>query len=368
MNGSGTDDFMEGIHGSLNCVICHGGIDGEDDKETAHTNLVSDPAANADEACSRCHAGIVNKMANSLHGSFKGYQTLFETRSGITFADHPEIEHEFSAECGACHTTCGQCHISRPDAVKGGLVQGHQFMPVPSQADQCTACHGSRVGEEYTGSREGYAGDIHYIPNLMKCTDCHSGSEMHGTGVEYATRYESQEMPRCEHCHSDVAASNNYHTKHWGELQCQVCHSQDYKNCNLCHVGGTGVREPSYLAFKIGKNPIPDQRDYEYVVLRHIPIADDTYEPWGITSLDNFDALPTWKYASPHNIRRWTARTDTVDADGNAVGCGTLCHTTPDDDIAGWFLRQVDLDNMTDPKEVSANQAYICPDGSPTGW
>lgn len=305
-------------------------------------------------------------MANfptSLHANFNGYKTLFEERSGNTFESHPEIQEEFEGECGKCHVTCGQCHVSRPVAVKGGLVRGHEFLTTPSQSDNCTACHGSRVGEEYTGSREGYAADVHYIPNTMRCDDCHTGAEMHGDGMVYGTRYESSLMPRCEDCHSgtEMETANSFHERHLGELSCQVCHAQDYKNCNKCHVGGTGIREPSYLSFKIGKNPIPGEREYEYVTLRHIPIAEDTYEPWGIGSLTNYESVPSWKYASPHNIRLLTNRTS---ADGETASCGP-CHETPDE--GGFFLRQADLDTMS-VREAAANAALIVPDGPPTTW
>jgi len=181
---------------------------------------------------------------------------------------------------------------------------------------------------------------------------------MHGDGTTYEYRYQENDMPRCEFCHSSAEDANTYHVMHWDNFQCNICHSQDYKNCNLCHVGGTGVREPSYIDFKIGKNPLPEDRDYEYAVLRHIPIAEDTYEPWGVSELPNYAALPTWKYASPHNIRRWTARTDTT----GGLSCGTSCHNSET-----FFLRAADLEDMSEA-EREANMPYIVPDGPPTEW
>lgn len=330
-------------------------------KLAAHEGMVHDPSMNAEDACGLCHNDIVTRFASSLHKNFHGYETLFEERTGLDLEDHPELEEEFVGECGNCHTTCGQCHVSRPNSVRGGLVRGHRFLSVPNQTDQCTACHGSRVGEEYTGSRDGYRADVHYLQAGMNCMGCHSGHELHGDGVEYTTRYEMPDMPRCENCHGDVATANSYHNTHWNQLQCQVCHSQDYKNCNRCHVGGTGLREPSYLAFKMGRNPIAENRDYEYVVLRHIPIAEDTYEPWGHADLSDFSNLPTWKYASPHNIQRWTTRTDTT----GGLSCSETCHQTPNDP-EGWFLRETDLESMTEA-EQEANRPYIVPD-SPPPW
>jgi hypothetical protein len=342
----------------MSCITCHGGVDGSLTKTAAHEGVNSKPSMDYEAACGQCHGDITSVYETSLHQNFHGYETLFETRSGLTFEDHPELEEEFNNECGKCHTTCGECHISRPRSVKGGLVRGHQFMPKPNQTEQCTACHGSRVGEEYTGSRDGYSADVHYVPNGMNCVSCHTGEEMHGDGTVYETRYQEPDMPRCELCHSSAENANIYHSMHWDNFQCNVCHSQDYKNCNECHVGGAGITGESYIDFKVGKNPIPDQRDYEYVVLRHIPITEDTFSPWGVDDLPNYSALPSWKYASPHNIKRWTARTDTT----GGLSCGTSCHLSETG-----FLRAADLEDMSDA-ERAANLPYIVPDGPPTSW
>ncbi|MBU2689571.1 MAG: cytochrome c3 family protein [Candidatus Eisenbacteria bacterium] len=232
--------------------------------------------------------------------------------------------------------------------------------------NQCTACHGSRIGEEYRGKHRdqipGYKFDVHYGKNAQlggkHCVNCHTGNEMHnGMGEE---RFAVSEMPRCEDCHGSVSEANVYHEEHWGELSCSVCHSQDYKNCNSCHPP-TGLDTPSYLRFKIGKNPLPDSRSYEYVTLRHIPIAKDSFTGWGFPDLPEFNVMPTWKYAVPHNIQRWTARTDTT----GGVSCSAVCHNSPATP-EGFFLRQVDLNLL--PDEAAANAPYIVPDTPPDQW
>jgi hypothetical protein len=119
---------------------------------------------------------------------------------------------------------------------------------------------------------------------------------------------------------------------------------------------------PSYLGFKIGKNPLPELRDYKYVTLRHVPISRDTYDGWGYTGgLPQYNSLPTWKYTSPHNIQRWTARTDTT----GGRSCSDACHNSPAT-VDGFFLRQVDLDLL--PDEVEANLPYAVPDTDPEQW
>ena len=74
------------------------------------------------------------------------------------------------------------------------------------------------------------------------------------------------------------------------------------------------------MDFKIGRNPLQsDDRPWKYVPVRHVPIDPESFAYYGEDLLPNFDALPTWKYATPHNIQRNTPQTETCDAcHGNA--------------------------------------------------
>jgi thiosulfate/3-mercaptopyruvate sulfurtransferase len=78
--------------------------------------------------------------------------------------------------------------------------------------------------------------------------------------------------------------------------------------------------EPSQMLFKIGRNRLqgPD-RPWKYVPVRHVPIDRESFAYYGDDLLPNFDALPTWKYATPHNIQRNTPQTETCNScHGNA--------------------------------------------------
>lgn len=368
MEGSDSEEFLASTHGQIGCTVCHGGTNSAD-KETAHTDLIADPSANPELSCggSDCHQDIVDAAPNTIHSNLTGYRTMIFKRAGIHVEDDPEMLAGFERDCNKCHTTCGQCHISRPNSVKGGFISGHKFEETPSMINQCVACHGSRIGEEYRGQHRDdipdYTYDIHYRKNSdlggKHCVNCHWAREMHyGTGEH---RYAVDELITCETCHDSAEDSNQYHLVHWGDLSCHVCHSQDYKSCDACHVPD-GIDEPSYLTFKIGKNPLPENRPYKYVTLRKIPIVKDTYAGWGYSGdLPNYDALPTWKYTSPHNIQRWTARTDTT----GGQSCGNACHNSPPT-REGFFLRAVDLEDY--PEEYDANAPYIVPDTPPTQW
>ena len=278
--------------------------------------------------------------------------------------------------CGGCHTTCGQCHVSRPASVGGGFPKtftylSHNFQRTPHMTEQCTACHGSRVGTDFQGEIAGNQPDAHYSRG-MRCEACHDAEELHGdsqySGDHYEHRYQVATMPRCEECHDGVA--NNYHSAHVNgfgpDLQCQVCHSQPYKNCTNCHnlTPATLVEkydiDPSRAQFKIGHNPLLSTRgEYDYVVLRHVPVDPSTFSSWGL-SLPGYLDAPTWKYTSPHNIQRWTPQT-TVEP---GQSCNASCHGG----AGGVYLRESDLyadDGVTPLPDYQANVDLVMPDTQP---
>ncbi|MCG8608193.1 hypothetical protein MJD09_24810 [bacterium] len=336
--------FLTTQHGELNCTSCHGGSDLPQSMEQAHIGVVADPSSSAENSCAECHADYDSKHKQSLHASLEGYKETIRARAGQGQLS-PELEGMFQAQCATCHTSCGQCHISRPTSVGGGFIAGHNFNRRPSMTENCTACHGSRIGEEFRGQHAGISADVHYNRG-MQCVACHSAEDVHASTPGAKHRYDESSPVRCEDCH-EIANSNAYHAVHNDRLSCQVCHSQPYKNCYSCHVGqdSKGLMQPSELDFKIGRNPIKSaSKPFDYVVLRHVPIAPNSYDDWAPGQLTNFAALPTWKYATPHNIQKNTPQT---------ANCTSSCHNNAD-----VFLTPNDLQKLT-PEEQAANATVV---------
>jgi hypothetical protein len=346
------EDFVDNMHYQQACTACHGGAGGVASKEEAHVGLVQDPSSDPQSTCATCHGDIVETASTSLHYAINGYETVLQAR-GADFGD-PQMAEAFTNHCTSCHTTCGQCHVSRPTFTGGGLIAGHTFKKVASIKDTCLACHGGRTGPEYQGKNEGVEGDVHWMKGGMPCISCHQVEEFHGDGTVYAHRYADAEAPACTDCHPDVVGGADgvpQHAIHGEKLACQVCHSAgDYKNCYSCHVGkdedGLPYRqlEPSVMDFKIGLNPYKSEdRPYDYVLLRHVPVTSDIFDFYGEDLLPDFDAVPTWKYATPHNIQRVTTQnSDCANCHGNAE-----LFLTADDVL---------------PEELEANQAVIVPE------
>lgn len=330
--------FLATTHGQQTCVDCHGGDSSATEMAQAHIGIVADPS----DSCAVCHASEAVAFENSQHRQLTGYRELIAARAGQATMS-PELADMFEQKCNTCHVTCGQCHISRPNSVGKGFLRGHKVLRRPSMTENCTACHGSRIGQEFRGEHAGIPADVHYN-NGMQCVACHTAEEMHGHGAQGTTRYDVAAAPVCEDCHDLAASGNAYHQVHGDRLSCQVCHSVSYKNCYSCHVG-VGLERPSELDFKIGRNPLLSaDRPEEYVVLRHIPIAPDSYRDYMPGTLSNYSDLPTWKFATPHNIQRTTPQT---------ADCTTSCHGNAD-----IFLMAADLEGMS-AEEIEANQGVI---------
>jgi thiosulfate/3-mercaptopyruvate sulfurtransferase len=148
---------------------------------------------------------------------------------------------------------------------------------------------------------------------------------MHGDGKAYANRYEVENGPKCLDCHEKIYEVKSENAKnHWihkDQVSCNVCHSQPYKNCYSCHFGKDKLgfkffkTKASAIDFKIGLNPLrSEKRPEKFVTVRHIPVDQDSFKFYVKDGLTNFDTLPTWKLATPHNVRRKTPQNQTCNA------------------------------------------------------
>lgn len=381
LGGSGYEQFKNDIHGKLPCESCHGGIANTDDKNLAHSgNFIAKPSSNPAVACGSCHPNIVNQAKNSIHAEGWGQKNMVSLRSGLGNIPHgfdnlsDEMKLGYEKNCAKCHATCGDCHVMRPQAGGGGLYRSHQFVKTPDMVDHCTTCHTSRGGHAYFGVAPGTVPDVHLTKRGFKCLNCHTKNELHGDGKIYDQRYKIAGLPDCEDCHSGINNSNIFHTAHTNTFSCNTCHSQDYNNCGSCHIGGSGARVPAYLGYKIGMNPIPDTKPgYKYALLRRSLSAPDSWMEYGTSNLANFNAAPTYKYTTPHNIIKITPRTGYKNDSGNwvaydAANCMIACHISKNSD--GSFnnkeLYLFDEDCLSWEKPANVN---IVVDGKlPANW
>ena len=329
MGGAGFESYKKSGHYKMGCVSCHNGKDNTDDKELAHSDdFISHPSMFYEEKCGSCHSEIVEGFKTSIHNG-TGQKRKVAMRSGLSGPDDfdklPAHQIEgYNKNCSQCHGTCGNCHVVRPPTGGGGLAKGHNFTKNPDMVNICVTCHVSRGGHAYLGVATGTKADVHLTKMGFKCMDCHNGAELHGDGEKVEQRYAYAKLPKCENCHSINETNNTYHAVHAGDFNCQVCHSQDYNNCGSCHVHGEGARIPSYMGFKIASNPIPDVKTQfdNLVLVRRTLGAPDNWKEYGVEEYANFAAFPTFNYTSPHNLLRWTQRTQVSEG----ATCSANCH------------------------------------------
>lgn len=333
------DIYAQDVHSYINCTACHQGQPIESEIELtalsveeaealmteAHTNLSVTATEDPEATCGTCHRDIAPHAESSLHVNLAGYDAAIYARSAPEHYD--TLETMEVSHCNACHASCSDCHVSLPQSVGGGLINAHviesdvieanNLTAMPSMSKNCTACHGSRVKNEYFGLNEGIPADAHFR-SRMSCNDCHSGADLHGqTNPNAQDRYDGMEEPSCISCHENqvgVGSGIAQHEVHGTELlSCQTCHSTTYTNCVNCHVERTEedipyyIVEEHYLDFNIGLNPLRDaDRPYKYVTLRHVPIDPDSFSYYGENLLPNYTAESTFVYSTPHNIQRNT--------------------------------------------------------------
>ncbi len=345
-----SSDFLETDHGDIGCDVCHGGDSAAADKSAAHNGMTPRPStADPEGTCGECHPEIAATAGNSLHATLAPFTAMLKRRTA------PDKWHAVDKgrerHCGYCHTGCGGCHVNRPENVGSGFIEGHVFNKRPALLNQCTACHGSRVGNEYLGNRG--QGDVHAVKGNMHCVACHDAAEMHAAApIGIQDRYHLKEQVRCTNCHKDLQnGSVRDHTIHIGKVQCQVCHAQTYTNCYSCHTGTDKEGLPYYVneldveGMKIGLNSASDApgADYDFMLVRHIPVDRKLFEHYAPDALARYDDVPTWKRTSPHNILRKTWQ---------AATCNH-CHGN-----RALYLSSADLREY----EKTANAAVVVPD------
>lgn len=308
-----SEAFLGSFHGQLGCIACHGGQNVAD-MEEAHRDIVVQPSAGSDHVCASCHGDIAETYALSLHSTTAGIERGLERLAyPHTYNNNPALAEVYEHDCSSCHASCGECHVSRPRAIGGGVHTQHEFVREPPIEDTCWGCHGARNAGEYIGNVNGIrtVPDVHFQAD-MHCSDCHALDNFHGSGEFETGMWDLDTLPSCTDCHSQVYAADSpidAHRYHEPDMMsCQVCHSLPVNNCTGCHVSPDGGSTmTSRMQFKIGLNPNPDEkRPYTYVALRHVPTTKTMLDAFEEGLLQNFDNITSYKISPSHNIQRTT--------------------------------------------------------------
>ena len=350
------------------CVDCHGGNDKADTRDLAHDmGWVARPSGELCETCHSDEyehaAGGLHATLGGYITILEGRGVDLTEGSTAHTRFNQKCADCHIANADQTESRCGHCHVSVPSVAGAGFINGHNFRKTPDMERQCTACHGSRVKAEFFGLNGDLTGrnglgvavagpDVH-LPLTRElnddgyekgCTFCHGANEMHGFGapdVGLGDRYNVAGTPQCYDCHNpmddpDFGTAPAHTEGHLAAMNCQSCHAQAYKQCFSCHVDFDGDTNHAYFAvnendptlggrpegsapdalmtFRLGRSPREDKLNpitnepYGYAILRHVPIDRDLFRYSNYDPIDglvpNMTDLPTWKYATVHNVQR----------------------------------------------------------------
>jgi hypothetical protein len=290
----------------LSCTDCHQGNAAAAGQSEAHAGMIARPSDDPVASCGTCHEDTANNYTLSLHYTAAGM------RHGLAARFNPAEQQLFDQKvfeqsCRSCHASCGDCHVKSPviGGVNSGLIDNHRFVR-KDETKTCALCHGGRVWPEFTGDYGGMP-DIHYRRG-MTCTDCHSATQMHGDGMAYTSRRDVPARPLCLDCHDTTRLGRETtietHAVHEETVSCSACHTAAaYRQCSSCHEGKGAVSSPAII---LGRNP---RNPEQLTTLRLIPTVRNTFLEHAGLSMSNYDALPNYWDAIPHNIAKRTDRT-----------------------------------------------------------
>ena len=243
------------------CIQCHGGNAETEDKNAAHIGLIKDPGdlKTVNKTCGACHPeearrvkhsdmALAPRMINQTRFAFGGQKSPDPISAtvdvdGLKQVPHPAESANLADDllrrsCLRCHlytrgserwgehrgVGCSACHTAYPNS-KDGRPRSHSLVR-DAGITACLKCHNSNhVGADYVGLFEkdfdrGFRSPVmhgHQPPRIygseqhrlvsdvhfragMKCMDCHTLDEVHGTGEVSSSPYNGVKVS-CEGCH-----------------------------------------------------------------------------------------------------------------------------------------------------------------------
>lgn len=360
------DPAAMGAHAQLGCRDCHAAL-AESSESSApqwHAAVEVDPSADGGQVCASCHGqDMIDNFKASLHftanGIAKGLcERLEQTPGAQQIFEDTFYEPEMYMGCNTCHATCGQCHVSNPNIVGGGLVNSHSF-GAPVAELSCNPCH-------YENSEYHLEVDVHATKHGMTCLDCHKDTvEFHGRPVaeldEVKLHFQGPDSKatgrieadmksgivqvKCVDCHESKAKDHPVQdVDHFAKLECVACHSMPYSNCFGCHdgekpeyIGAWGNGDPDTLNVKLGLSVEADPTS-KLTTLNHVGMSEGALGDGApVIDTKNPETKAMWKPFAAHFITTKPLLSDAAKQSGKT--CDN-CHNGNLD----IFLKVEDLD------------------------
>ncbi len=168
--------YLDSVHGravreagltvAAVCPDCHRAHDIRPSREpesSIHRNHVP-------ETCGRCHVGVAEVYADSIHSRLR----------------HPDEHRERVPVCTSCHT-----------AHRIARVETASF--TRDIVEECGVCHQNL----YATYRESYHGQVNRLGHrrAAKCSDCHGAHDVRPAGERRSRLSPENKLTTCRHCH-----------------------------------------------------------------------------------------------------------------------------------------------------------------------
>ncbi len=221
-----------------------------------------------------------------------------------------------AASCEGCHTDYERLiEVHSPDT------------GAPAGGCGGTAPHYEPYDRVFMGGEgyDAYKESGHYS---IGCTGCHNGEGKTGD--------------------KDLAHSGDFMRHHsmFYEDKCTTCHKDITDNFTTSIHNGTGQKRK--VAMRSG---LSGPEEFDQLPAHQI----EGYN-------DNFDAFPMYNYTTPHNILRWTSRTN--DAGGS---CSMNCHIRKQGDSLVNKNLYLFMEDLEEDWEISST-SHITVDGELPSW
>jgi predicted CXXCH cytochrome family protein len=202
------------------CADCH------DPHASDHGKLL---AAEPNEICIGCHAGIVPEGAKSAHDAVVAGQCT--TCHDPHASTHPNnLREEGNALCLGCHKdlsqqVAGATH-KHPPVEKSCLTchSPHASKDAPALLARsvpalCVTCHDPR-GAAFARGHSGYA------VGGANCVSCHDPHGSSNDGLLWATVHPPVARRMCGQCHAEPGAAAGLTPRRSGSDLCRTCHAE----------------------------------------------------------------------------------------------------------------------------------------------
>jgi hypothetical protein len=171
----------------------------------------------------------IPEFDTSLHATRAGKNYWYsEENGGFEAFTNVPIEQLGCVECHGPNDADGNPY---DENYEPSCVDCHASDDWSVSQDQCLGCHGRQKTE---AMQLGYSDEHRDVG--MKCWDCHTFSDLHGTGVAHSSMLEPDAIEvDCEDCHTFVPRGHDRYDPHEGKLHCTTCHAQTVISCYNCH-------------------------------------------------------------------------------------------------------------------------------------